>query len=81
MISFFHSFHSKKAINPVSSSEESSIQGWLFICLFCFICKFSITVFTCMYMHIEIILYMFVIVPLFNLVFMFTTMYDVMVVK
>ena len=79
MISFFHSFHSKKAINPVSSSEESSIQGWLFICLFYFICMFSITVFT--YMCIEIGLYMFVMSPLCIHVFMFTTIYDAMVVK
>ena len=78
MISFFHSFHSKKAINPVSSSEESSIQGWLFICLFCFICKFSVTVFTCM--CIEIVVYMFIIVPLFNLVYIFT-IYCEMVVR
>ena len=31
---FLHSFHSKKAINPVSSPEGTHIQGGSFLLLF-----------------------------------------------
>lgn len=74
MISFLHSFHPKKAINPVSSPEESRIQGWSFVCF-------------CHHLHFpsDLLMYEYffctMFVPLFYRVFIFTTFFGVVEIK
>ena len=67
MISFLHSFHPKKAINPVSSPEESHSQGWSLVCFY-----LPLHFPSHLLMYRDFFCTMFVIVPLFDVVFIFT---------